>query len=409
MGPGLAANIRSRREQLRWLSVVFLLEIRLKIVAELYMRPMSPKEFYSEFGGRSLSRVSQQFTFLAEHGWLRPVGLRERATKRRGPSETIYRATEAPFLDAEMWAMLPYSIRLASSWNLFKATAGELREGLKAAVAGERKGWDLTCMSLELDGLGWNRVIKALDSHFESVFAEQEDAKIRAAEGNDPLLRIGVFQAGFESPRSPDRGHIELAGGLEEPLIPFPERLGPVFADDLLLQILEELNKTPMSVRQFHREHASDVSEWIIRHRFERLKKLGWIAIVDRIPKRGAEEHVYRATRPIVHNDGPWANAPDALERSEAWVAFERISTLAKHAIVGGTFDIRDDRHLSWSIVGLDEQGLEKVVADIGGLVEFVDREQQLAAKRIEGGSVPLSMVVGFSVAESPVSPVEAL
>lgn len=404
MGPGIVTSIRSRREQLRWLSVIFRLAIRLKIVAELYIRPMSPKEFYSEFGGGSLSRVSKQFAILEKHGALRRVGPRGRTAGRPGPSETLYRATEAPFLDAEMWAMLPFSIRLISSWNLFKATARELREGIEAAAFEGRQSRDLTCTPLELDGLGWTRVIAALDSHFESVFAEQEDAKLRVMEGSGVLLRVGVLQIGFESPRGADRLVLDLADGAPEPLIPFPERLAPVFADDLFLLIVQELNKRPLSVPHFHREFASDVSEAAVRHRFNRAKKLGLAAIVERVPNRGAEEHLYRATRPAVDDDGAWADAPDALAETEAWATFENLSALVKESIVAGTFDVRDDRHLSWSIVSLDQEGLTKVIAGIEALDDFIREEQERARKRIEAGAESLSMVVGLSVVESPIS-----
>ena len=404
MGPGVITSIRSRREQLRWLSVIFRLAIRLKIVAELYIRPMSPKEFYLEFGGGSLSRVSKQFTILEKHGALRRVGPRGRAAGRPGPSETLFRATEAPFLDAEMWAMLPYSIRLAWSWNAFKATAKELREGIEAAAFDGRQSRDLTCTPLELDELGWARVTAALDSHFESVFAEQEDAKIRVAEGGGVLLRVGVLQIGFESPRGADLLVLDLADDTTEPLIPLPERLAPVLADDLFLLILKELNRRSLSVPRFHRELSSDVSEAAVRHRFERARRLGLAAIVDKVPRRGAVEYIYRATKPVVDEDGAWADAPDALAETEIWATFENLSALVKESMVAGTFDIRDDRHLSWSIVSLDQEGLTKVIAGIEALAGFILEEQQRARKRIEAGVGSLSMVVGLSVVEPPIS-----
>lgn len=406
MGPGIVTSIRPRREQLRWLSLIFRLAIRLKIVAELYMRPMSPKEFYSEFGGGSLSRVAKQFAILEKHGALRRVGPRGRTAGRPGPSETLFRATEAPFLDAEMWALLPYSIRLISSWNLFKATAKELREGIEAAAFEGRQSRDLTCTPLELDGLGWARVIGALDSHFESVFAQQEDAKLRVMEGSGNLLRVGVLQIGFESPRGADLLALDLADGTFEPLIPFPERLAPVFADDLFLLIVQELNRRSLSVPQFHREFASDISEGAVRHRFNRARKLGLATIVERVPKRGAEEHLYRATKPAVDDGGAWADAPDALAETETWATFEKLSTLVKESIVAGTFDVRDDRHLSWSIVSLDQEGLTRVTAGIEALDGFIREEQERARKRIEAGAESLSMVVGLSVVESPISSV---
>lgn len=66
-------GIKSRAAHLRRLSVVFAIELRLKIVTELYMREMSPKQFHEEFGGGTLSRVTHNFEKLAEHGWLRYI------------------------------------------------------------------------------------------------------------------------------------------------------------------------------------------------------------------------------------------------------------------------------------------------------------------------------------------------
>ena len=148
---------------------------------------------------------------------------------------------------------------------------------------------------------------------------------------------------------------LDLADGTTEPPIPFPERLAPVFADDLFLLILQELNRRSLSVPQFHRELASDISEGVVRHRFDRARRLGLAAIIDKVPKRGAKEHIYRAAKPAVDDDGAWADAPDALGETETWATFENLSDLVKESIVTGTFDIRDDRHLSWSIVSLDQ------------------------------------------------------
>lgn len=69
---------------------------------------------------------------------------------------------------------------------------------------------------------------------------------------------------------------------------------------------------------------------------------------------------------------------------------------------------MRDNRHLSWSIVSLDQQGLEKVIAGMEELSTFIREEQRRAFERIEAGVEPLSIVVGLSVVESPISSVKA-
>lgn len=408
MAPKVASNIRSRREQLRRLAIVFKVEVRLKIVTELFMREMSPKEFYEEFGGGSVSRVAQHFEALEEHDWLRRIGYKDRDVKRRGPSETLYRATELVFFDAETWALLPYSARLAFSWSSFKEIAQRMREGIEASAIEGRLSRDPTCTPLQLDSLSWARAIKALDTQFEALFEEQEDAKIRVARSGEELMRAGVFLIGFESPRTDNRLAVGLADRCGEPPIPFAERLAPLFGDDLYMGILMQLNASEMSVKQFHREFASDASEWVVRHRFERLKKLAWLAVVDKVKRRGAQEYIYRATKPAVLDDGPWAAVPDALRETKAWATFERMSDLVKEAIIAGSFDARDDRHLSWSFLSLDLEGWGNVVADLEALQVFILAEADQAKRRIESGAKPITMIVALAAFDSPMEPVKA-
>jgi len=399
--PRIATKLSSRRERLRHLAIVFRVELRLNIVAELYVQAMSPKGFFEEFGGGSLERVAQNFEVLEEHGWLRRVGYKVRDTKRRGPSEVLFRATEPPFFDAETWALLPYSLRLAYSWSSFAAIAKYLRDGIEGAVLEGRPNRALTVMTLTLDDISWKRVIAKLDSDFEAIFEEQDDARIRSACSGESLMRAGVLQVGFESPSNEDRLAVRLADGSAEPPIPVAERMAPIFADDLCMQILSELNRSDMSVKKFHREFGGDTSEGAVRYRFDRLKNLAWIAVVEQIKKRAAYENIYRATRPTVGTKGAWADAPDALRKTGPWETFLSFSYLVKEAIVAGTFDLRDDRHLSWSIVNLDQAGWQNVGANMEKLAAFVGEEEISAQKRIDAGAKPLTMIVGLMATES--------
>lgn len=402
MNPGVVASIRSAREQLRRLSVVFSVEIRLKIVAELYLRPMSPTEFVEKFGGGSVERISGHFAVLEAQGWLRRVGPKPRGSKRPGPDETLYRAVEPAFFDAHTWALLPYGLRLAHSWNSFKATVKEVREGIEGARDG-RLGHEPSCLCLDLDSLGWSRVTALLDSGFEAAFEEQIDAKFRVATGKGTLTRYGLFQLGFERPHNGDGAALELIDG-PEPLIPFPERMAPVFADDLLMEVLNQLSKQEMGIKRFHREFANGTSEWSVRHRFNRLEELGWIAVARKVKRRAAMEHIYRATRPAVDNDGPWDRVSRSLAEMPAWQQVVRTSDLVKESITAGVFDLRIDRHLSWSIIHLDERGWRNVTAAMARRAVLIGEEQEQAKARIEQGAQPLSMVVALAALESPIS-----
>jgi DNA-binding transcriptional ArsR family regulator len=52
---------------------VFADSLRIQILAELNMREMSPKQFFEEFGGGSIPRVSRAFEVLGRI-WLADLG-----------------------------------------------------------------------------------------------------------------------------------------------------------------------------------------------------------------------------------------------------------------------------------------------------------------------------------------------
>lgn len=404
----ITSKHKASRERLRHLAIVFKVAIRLKIVAELYMQEMSPKEFYEKFGGGSVERISQHFEVLEKHGWLRRLGHKERGRHRPGRRETLYRATDVAFFDDETWAMLPYSLRLGYSWSLFKAIATELRACIEVAVSDGSAKRDLTCITLELDSLGWTRVIAELKAHFESIFEEQEDAKTRVTRPDEELVRLGILQIGFESARSDDQLALGLAEGRYELPIPFPERLAPIIADDLSMEILAALNEGDMSVTQFHRERGDGASEWAVRYRFGRLRELCWITVIDKVRRRGAYENIYRAAKPAIVDNGPWVDVPETLAETEAWASFVYLSDLVKESIVAGTFDLRVDPHVCLGIVNLDCRGLDNVVPGLNALEAFVHNEERQAAKRIEAGAGPLTMVVALAALELPVGNAKA-
>jgi hypothetical protein len=387
--------------------VVFAVELRMKIVVELYMREMSAPLFYREFGGGSPTRVNQNFSTLRKKSWLRLVHSEGPGGKRRGGIEQFYRATELPFMDAESWALLPYSVRVTSSWNMLRQIAPRLRGDLEVRCKEARPGRDLSCDAFLLDEEGWRRVIVALDARFVSLYEEQEDARRRSLLSGEEFIRSDVFLIAFQSP---DSGRLLAASDsllLEnprEPLISFLERLAPILRDDLSLEIVSELNERETSVTQFHRE-LGGASKAAIGRRFKGLEGGGWAAKGKRKTggtRRGATEQFYRATKPVIHDYDPGADPPSALKGTERWNAFERLCASIKEAMMSGTFDARADRYFVWSLISLDRQGWESVIAGIESLAEFISQEQERAMRRMaKSGEKPITMTVGLGVIEA--------
>lgn len=381
------------------------MELRLRIVTELYAREMSPKQFHEEFGGGSLPRVIRSFNKLAEHGWLSLTRTEGPGGKRHGAVEHFYRATELAFCDQETWALMPYSIRVAFSWNSFKEIAARLRKAMEAEAFDPSR--NLTFTTLRLDQLGWEQVIEAISTQFELLFEEQTNARLRMCHSDEQPIRASVIQIAFEAPmgerRKPESGLLESR---DLTTVAFPVRLSKVFADELCMQIIEEANRRAISAPQFHEELGGDSLEQI-RRRFKKLEKFGWLKPVEKKTggrNRNAVEWFYRAVGPAIpHDDGPWAGVSDALKNTTGWKSFEQLSAQVKEAMRAGTFDARDNSCLAWSIIQLDQQGWEKVTAELDAVLAFVLEEQDRARARMKKspGEMPIATTVALGAFES--------
>lgn len=402
MAAKLALGINPR-ERLRRLAVVFAVELRLKIVTELYMREMSATQFHAECGGGALSRVSQNFSRLAAADWLRLVRTAPAGGARRGAEEHFYRATEPAYFDAETWALVPYSLRVGSTWNVYKQVAPQLRASLE--VSNTEWVRDLTCDQWVLDDAGWRRVIEAIDAFFQAIFEEQQDSRLRAQHGESTLRPADIFMVAFESARSYSTPlGLSLVERQAEPLTPFTERLAPVFRDDVLLEIAERLNTQDVSPTQFYRE-VGGASRGQIWRRFRGLEKHGWAARVREETgggRRGGTEHFYRATKPGYRDFDACADPPPSLRKSESWETFEHLCADAVGSMKAGVFDARTDRYVTWSNVVLDERGWEHVTSGLDALHKLVAAEERHARDRLkESGGTPVTMTVSLAARES--------
>lgn len=408
MSAKITTGLESRLERLRRLSVVFEVEIRLKIVTELYKRPMSPKQFYEEFGGGSISRVAKNFEKLEKHDWLRYLYSKGPGGHRRGGIERFYRAPELAFFDAETWALVPYSIRVACSWNILGQIAPRLRRAMEVSTAESRPGRDLSCKQVALDRIGWRRVIKAVDAQFINQFEQQADAQARVWCSDEKLLVADVFLVAFESPKGEGEGGSDegLVESCKEPLVPFTERLSPILADDLCREIVLTLNRRKMSVTQFHREVKPKEPIGRIRRRFKRLERIGWLRKVDEATegrRHGAREQFFRATRPAIIDTCDWANPPSILRGTKWWKTFELFTQRVKEALTAGTFDARLDRYFTWSMLSLDALAFENVIEGIDALTGLIEDEQKRAADRMkESGEKPVTMTISIAALEAP-------
>lgn len=402
-------GVNLRMAYLRRLAIVFALELRIRIVTELYLQEMSPKQFYEEFGGGSVSRVDRSFKRLAEHGWLRYIRSEGPGGDRRGGVEHFYRATELAVFDNETWPLVPYSVRVAFSWRTFKILAERVRDALKAGTLDARANDHLSWTTMILDQLGWERVVAAIDKLFESLFEEQSDAKLRIFHSGEKPMVATVALAAFESPTRPgsldERVTPQLVEIRKDSPVPFPHRISKVFADELCVKIIAEANLRETSAPMFHAEFGGDSVKGI-RRRFKMLVENGWLKKTDEKTggkRRGAKEHFYRATGPAIFSKESWADVPESTKPTYSWTIFKTLAEKVKEAIEAGTFEARLDNHLSWSVLHLDERGWENLATAVDALFAVILKEKDSAEGRIiESGEKPTTATIGLAAFESP-------
>lgn len=186
------------------LAKVFIDPLRMKIMAECNMREMSPKGFFEEFGGGSLSRVSRAFDVLVEYDWLRQTRT-ETGGRRRGAVEHFYRATGVPMFDENVWPEVPPVLKNTFTWRAFETFASQVKEAMEAGTIDARDDRHFSWMPLRLDQEGWETVIAWLDAIFYFLYEEQEEADLRMAESGEKPIPMTVALAAFESPKDTEK------------------------------------------------------------------------------------------------------------------------------------------------------------------------------------------------------------
>jgi DNA-binding transcriptional ArsR family regulator len=176
------------------------------------------------------------------------------------------------------------------------------------------------------------------------------------------------------------------------------QRLVKALAHPLRVEILAILNERMASPNELSKELEEGLSQ--VSYHVKVLKDFECIEMVKTEPRRGAVEHYYRATARAFLTDADWKSLPDSVKPGVSASAMRLILANVFGALQGGTFDARDDRHLSWTPGVVDEQGWEEIV-DV--VAETLDRTMKIyadSAKRLAksgDAGIPASVVLmGF-------------
>jgi DNA-binding transcriptional ArsR family regulator len=152
-------------------------------------------------------------------------------------------------------------------------------------------------------------------------------------------------------------------------------RLAKALAHPLRVQLLAALNEGVASPNELAKKLDEPLTN--VSYHVRMLHDLGCIELVETEPRRGALEHYYRAVVRPFFGDRDWKRLPKNARGSISDAVLQLVWEDSAEAIKSGIFDEREDRHLSRSVLSVDQQGWE----DLNELlVETLDSAMQIQA-----------------------------
>jgi DNA-binding transcriptional ArsR family regulator len=169
----------------------------------------------------------------------------------------------------------------------------------------------------------------------------------------------------------------------------------------LRVELLSMLRDREASPSEIAKELGEELG--VVNYHARKLESLGMVEIVRERPVRGSTEHFYKATARPWWTTEEWARLdPNVRAVATAW-AVDRLIADAATALNAGTFDARDERHLSRTPAVLDETGWNRVSEILDEALDAIIEEQAASTeRRAESGELGIPTVIGMLAFEVP-------
>lgn len=176
--------------------------LRIRILAELNNRVMSPTLFFNECNveGHSLSTIAKHFRKLVTYGYLEVIEQKS-GDERRGGVETFYRASKRTVFDESSWPSIPDILKDTVTAEVFRAFAERVKGALEAGTIDARDDRHFSWTGFLLDQRGWEEMIQNVDGLFYKAFEIAEAADRRMKESHEEPIHMTLSLASFESPK----------------------------------------------------------------------------------------------------------------------------------------------------------------------------------------------------------------
>ena len=161
-------------------------------------------------------------------------------------------------------------------------------------------------------------------------------------------------------------------------------RLAKALAHPLRVQLLAALNEGVASPNELAKKLDEPLTN--VSYHVRMLHDLGCIELVETEPRRGALEHYYRAIVRPFFGDRDWKRLPRNARGSISDAVLQLVWEDTATALKEGLFDARTDRHLSRSVLAIDEQGWEDLQDLLAETLESAMGIQAESASRASKG-----------------------
>ena len=174
-------------------------------------------------------------------------------------------------------------------------------------------------------------------------------------------------------------------------------------AHELRAEILAILNERMASPNELAKELGEGLSQ--VSYHVKVLKDYNVIRLVKTEPRRGAVEHYYRATSRAYLTDRDWHELPKSAREAMSADLFQMILDDVVASLEEQVFDERENRHMSWTPMMVDEQGWSEINDILDGALKQVLKAQAASVKRLarskeEGINMSVSMI-GYEVPDA--------
>lgn len=360
---------------------------RNRILVELHLRPMSPKQFSEDFPGPKPSTIARYFRELKDWGFIE-LAEKRRTSIRRGAAEKVYRAIRQVHFDTPHWELLPLYLREECTGVVLEGLVLRLREAFEAGTITVDGSQCLSCESVLLDKSAWTALTTEMDRVLPWLNELEAESLARHEQRGGALIAATAAQLAFRSP-------LYVADRREAPSMPLREKQsGPHFlmdpqtakalANPWRNRILEELHRCPMSPQGFS-EMTGEPDLATIGRCFRQLRDWGYVELLEEKPgskRRGAVEKVYRAVPRNALDLSDWQALPSMYKNNKSATLVETAIDKIDDAITAGTMDFDTDRHLSWMSLWLDPQAWSESATRLQDIAAWLTALREESAKR---------------------------